>query len=183
MDAGMVGAFNNQDLNGRFMMGYQGWFGAEGEGSQRNRWRHWATETPTAQNVGFDAWPDMSELSPEELFPTELEYAGGVTASLFSSYNTDTVVRHFAWMKEHQIDGVFLQQFLVSLDPGTMARKFRNKVTQNVKKGAQMHDRVFAFMYDISGAEEEWLKERLLDHWESMVDLGIVEMSKTQKNP
>ena len=85
------------------MCGYQGWFGAPGDGSQDDRWRHWTKGGgPLADgNAKIDLWPDISELSPAERFKTELKLPDGQTAQVFSSYVKATVLRHFLWMRDY----------------------------------------------------------------------------------
>ena len=97
-------------LNGKVMCGYQGWFAAGGDGSGRG-WVHYApgNAAPKPGHCSFDLWPDVSELEPGEKFATPFKHKDGSTAYLFSSYKRPTVVRHFRWMKEYGIDGVFLQ--------------------------------------------------------------------------
>ena len=87
-------------------------------------------------------------------------------------------MRHFKWMQEYGIDGVFLQQFVTELKsekllkiiilksknflrPGTTNREFRDKVQQNVLKGAEKFGREFSIMYDISGVKDATEFDRL----------------------
>lgn len=164
----------NGTLEAKLMMGYQGWFSAPGDGSTIDRWRHWSADaTPNADDVTFDAWPDLSEYGADELFPTDLRYADDSVAGLYSAYTPATVDRHFAWMQEHGIDGVFLQHFVVELGEGTPAREFRDRVTANVRASAEAHGRLFAVMYDISGADEATIGDRLLAHWRLLVESGV----------
>ena len=106
-------------LTGKVMVGYQGWFNAEGDGAKRG-YNHWTRGgvKPAPGNVRVDMWPDLSEFPAAERFPTDLVHADGTRAEVFSSYLRPTVGRHFAWMQEHGIDGVFLQRFINSLARG-----------------------------------------------------------------
>jgi hypothetical protein len=161
-------------LDHKVMAGYQGWFAAEGEGSQRNSWRHWSPGViPAADNVTFDLWPDLSEYGSDELFPTTLQYKKGGVAGLYSAWNATTVDRHFRWMADYGIDGAFLQRFLVeTLQPADL--EFRDKVTLNARNGAQNHGRALALMYDISGSDEAGLVNGLIADWKHVVDeLGL----------
>jgi hypothetical protein len=162
-------------LHNKMVMGYQGWFSAPGDGSVRSSFRHWfSADSPDPVHVTFDAWPDLSEWSEDELFETNLHMADGTPARVYSAFNAATVDRHFSWMEEHRIDGVFLQQFVVELEPGSNDRAFRDRVTDNVRAGAEAHGRVFSVMYDLTGASNEVVYERIVEHWESMVTAGIV---------
>ncbi len=137
-------------LTGKVMVGYQGWFNAEGDGAKRG-YNHWTKNggRPAADNVRIDLWPDLSEFPADERFPTDLRLVDGTRAEVFSSYRRPTVLRHFAWMEEHGIDGVFLQRFISSLSRGT-SLPVNNAVLENVRVGAREHGRVYALMYDLS---------------------------------
>jgi hypothetical protein len=132
------------------MAGYQGWFNADGDGGQRgyNHWTHGGVR-PAPGKVRIDMWPDLTDFPAAERFPTDLVHADGRRAEVFSSYVRPTVVRHFAWMREHGIDGVFLQRFINSLTRGN-SLAVNNAVLENVRAGARQHGRVYALMYDLS---------------------------------
>jgi hypothetical protein len=149
----------------KLLMGYQGWFACPNDGSAPNRWVHWfRNNNPAATNATFDFWPDTSELDPDELFATSMTYPNGATAKLFSAFNPKTVMRHFKWMQDNHLDGVFLQRFTGELsDPAFFA--LRNQVTANVRAGAEACGRVFAIMYDISGQPTNTLLSRLTNDW------------------
>lgn len=143
-------AVDHSTLKGKVMVGYQGWFNAEGDGARRG-YNHWSRggAKPAPGNVRVDLWPDLSEFPADERYPTDLRHADGTTAEVFSSYRRPTVLRHFAWMREHGIDGVFLQRFINSLSRGT-SLAVNNAVLENVRAGAREHGRVYALMYDLS---------------------------------
>jgi hypothetical protein len=157
-------------MKGKLLMGYQGWFACPGDGSPRDGWIHWfRRQEATAENATVDLWPDVSELGADELFPTAMTMPDGSPANVFSSFNEKTVVRHFKWMAEHGLDGVFLQRFSASLrDPATFA--FRNRVAENVRLGAEKHGRVYAMMYDISGQPGATLVATLTNDWAYLVN-------------
>lgn len=142
---------NSTTLTGKVMVGYQGWFNAEGAGAGRG-YNHWTPggKRPGPGSIRVDLWPDMSELGPSERFPTNFVHADGTPAEVFSSYRRPTVVRHFQWMQEYAIDGVFLQRFINSLSRGTSLAA-NNAVLENVRAGAKRHGRTYALMYDLSG--------------------------------
>lgn len=152
-------------MSRKLLMGYQGWFACPGDGSQPNRWFHWfRNNSPVATNVNVDFWPDISELDADELFATSLTLSNGAPAKVYSAFTQKTVVRHFQWMQDHQLDGVFLQRFVNELgDPAFFA--FRNQVTTNVQVGAEKCGRVFAIMYDISGANSNSFVATLTNDW------------------
>ena len=106
-------------LQGKVFCGYQGWFSAPGDGSKAaaahdnpgDGWVHYGDGAFRPGTCNIDLWPDMSEAGADERYPTDFRFADGSTATVFSSYNSKTVNRHFAWMAEYGIDGVFLQRF------------------------------------------------------------------------
>jgi hypothetical protein len=157
-------------LDRKMLFGYQGWFLCPGDGSPVDGWTHWFRNgAPTAANLTVDLWPDTSELGADELFATDLAYADGSAARLYSAYDAKTVARHFAWMKEAGIDGVALQRFLSEVqDPRFFAA--RNQVARNVRAGAEAEGRVFAIEYDVSGVDEAHLVASLEADWKYLVD-------------
>jgi len=163
-------------LDHKMLFGYQGWFLGPGDGSPVNGWTHWFRNgRPTAANLTIDLWPDTSELGADELFATDLAYADGSAARLYSAYDAKTVARHFSWMKQDGIDGVALQRFVAEVqDPRFFAA--RNQVARNVQAGAEAEGRVFAIEYDVSGVDATHLVEWLEADWRYLVDtLGITE--------
>jgi len=152
-------------MTGKLLMGYQGWFGCPGDGSASSGWIHWfRSQNPVATNATVDFWPDVSELDSDELFTTGMTYPGGAPAKLYSAYNAKTVLRHFKWMRDNQLDGVFLQRFSSGLsDASEFARL--NQVANNVRAGADAYRRVFAIMYDISGQLTNTLVSTLTNDW------------------
>ena len=157
-------------MTGKLLMGYQGWFACPGDGSPNSAWIHWfRTQNPVAANATVDFWPDVSELDPDELFSTAMTYPNGSPAKLYSAYNAKTVLRHFKWMRDHHLDGVFLQRFSSGLsDASSFARM--NKVAANVRAGADAYRRVFAIMYDISGHPTNTLVSGLINDWNYLVN-------------
>ncbi len=156
---------------GKLMCGYQGWFRAPGDGSGQG-WVHWGRSREfNPQRLTIDYWPDTRELTDEEKHPTPFKHADGSTAYVFSSMNKKTVVRHFQWMKEAGIHGVFLQRFINGTEPAQKLYGY-TKVLENVREGANTHGRSWALMYDMSsvGNAERALRlfktdwKRLIDH-------------------
>ena len=157
-------------LDGKLMFGYQGWFGCPGDGSPLDAWEHWFRRgTANASTLRVDMWPDVSELSESERCNTPLTLPGGQTAQLYSAYNPRTVDRHFAWLQEYDLAGVFLQRFTSRLDDRSILG-FRDGVARNVRAAAEAHGRVFAIMYDISGHPRETVVEAVKRDWAYIVD-------------
>ncbi len=155
-------------LKGKVMCGYQGWFGAEGDGSSLG-WFHYARrgKTPGPGYCTFDLWPDLSELGKDERYPTAFEHKDGRRACLFSSYNAKTVLRHFEWMRDYGIDGVFLQRFGVSLRNASLL-DHRNTVMANVRAGAKQCGRTWAMMYDLSGLGAGDIEKYVMEDWKQL---------------
>src|SRR5262245_34243532 len=66
---GPMGPVDATTVEGKLMMGYQGWFACPGDGAPPSRWVHWfGMQDPVAANATFDLWPDTTELEPDELF-------------------------------------------------------------------------------------------------------------------
>jgi hypothetical protein len=163
-------------LKGKVMCGYQGWFAAEGDGSGRGfvhyGFGHYGERKGIhPESCTIDLWPDMSEMDPEEKYPTNFRHQDGSVAHVFSSFNPKTVMRHFQWMQDHGIDGVFLQRFGTRLrHPGT-AYNHRNVVTANVQAGANQYGRTWAMMYDLSGLKPGEIESVLMEDWKRLIDV------------
>jgi hypothetical protein len=155
-------------LTGKVMCGYQGWFSAEGDGSNRG-WEHYGNRKMGPGNITIDLWPDVSELSDSEKYKTRFVHSDGSPAYLFSSYNKETVERHFKWMQDYGIDGVFLQRFATTVKSVDGLNK-RNQVTSNVQSGANKYGRTWAMMYDLSGLKKGDIKSVLMEDWKMLVD-------------
>jgi hypothetical protein len=98
-----------------------------------------------------------------------MTYSNGSPAKLYSAHNQKTVVRHFKWMQENNLDGVFFQRFLTDL-PGGSLSALRNQVATNVRVGAETYGRVFAIMYDVSGYATNALFSKLTNDWAYLVN-------------
>ncbi len=161
-------------MYGKIIVGYQGWFSCPGDGSKVSdtwgHWFHWNT-SPDAVNLKVDMWPDVSELDEDELFSTNMKMSDGTPAKLFSSYKEKTVLRHFKWMREYGIDGVFLQRFVSSVyDQTSVFFDFNRQVMQNVRAGAEKYGRVFAIEYDTTSADPASLVNTVIKDWIYLTD-------------
>jgi hypothetical protein len=158
-------------LDRKLMFGYQGWFACPDDGSPLGAWEHWFQRGQPADmsTLRVDMWPDVSELGPDERCETPLTLPAGGTAQLYSAFNARTVERHFRWMREYDLAGVFLQRFTVGLDrPAVLA--FRDAVARNVQSAAESSTRVFAIMYDVSGHPRETVVDSMKRDWVRLVD-------------
>lgn len=155
-------------LDGKVMCGYQGWFGSPGDGSPEANWRHWTKHKGSFSddNAKIDLWPDVSELTSAERFSTDLKLADGSTAEVFSAYLKPTVLRHFKWMQDYGIDGVFVQRFANGVR-NTRSLDFCNTVLANCREGANLHGRTYAVMYDLSGLPDGHMED-VMNDWRSL---------------
>lgn len=173
----------HRSLRGRVMVGYQGWFNCDGDRAGLG-WTHWARnrrESFAPGNVTVDLWPDMSELDEDERFATGFKHTDGTTAEVFSSGNRKTVLRHFRWMREYEIDGVFLQRFANGLR-NDAKRRHKNKVLSHVRDGAKQSQRSYAVMYDLSGLPKGGTKV-VRDDWARLRrEMRITEDSAYQRH-
>ena len=71
---------DHSTLHGTVMCGYQGWFSHEEDGNDLGN-VHWGPVKRDPPRCSVDLWPDLSELTPEEKFPTNYKHADGSTAS------------------------------------------------------------------------------------------------------
>ncbi|WP_182865637.1 xylosidase/arabinosidase [Stieleria mannarensis] len=155
-------------LTGKVMCGYQGWFNCEADGANLG-WTHWAKRRDRPfepGNVTVDLWPDLTESAEHERFATGFKHADGRTAEVFSSTNRDTVVRHFRWMQQYGIDGVFVQRFANGLS-NPVSLRHKNNVLSHAREGANLAGRAFAVMYDLSGLRAGQVS-RVRDDWVRM---------------
>ena len=137
------------DVVGKITVGYQGWFACIGDGAPINTWWHWsqnASQPPSPTNNNIKAWPDMREFSRGY----QTAYAklnNGNPATLFSSYDQQTVDTHFAWMRQYGCDTAALQRF----NPNSPEGPTRDSMAVKVRSSAESHGVKFYVMYDVTG--------------------------------
>jgi hypothetical protein len=164
---------DTSSLIGKIMCGYQGWFTCPGDGSGRS-WYHYAESKEgnfsefSPGHCSIDLWPDTSELDEDEKFATTFKHKDGSTAYVYSPMLPKTVTRHFKWMADYGIDGVFVQRFASeTLTP--LGLKHCNAVLDNCRAGANQHGRAYAVMYDLSGLEQGGTQQ-VIEDWKALVD-------------
>ena len=161
-------------LKGKVMCGYQGWFAAEGDGSGCG-WVHFGRNKEFRPgHCAIDLWPDMSDMDDDEKYSTPFKHADGKKAHIFSSYNRKTILRHFRWMQEYGIDGVFLQRFGTSLKQPNAMYNHRNTVMANVQAGANQHGRTWAIMYDLTNLQAGEIEKVVIEDWKCLVDRMMI---------
>lgn len=158
-------------LEGKVLLGYQGWFRCPGGGTMGTNWRHWANGTPSAATLTVDMYPDLREFEPEEKCAVPGMTIGGNPAPLFSSGNSRTVDRHFRWMQQYGLDGVLVQRFVTEIPS---LRSAGDAVLKNVVSAARRYGRVIAIEYDISGSNAATLLATMQNDWKYLVEtLGV----------
>ncbi|PQB07692.1 hypothetical protein BST83_11385 [Polaribacter filamentus] len=154
------------DIVGKLITGYQGWFGADGDGSPRNHWRHWNSSQPTANDQDFELYPDMREYT--NTYQTGYANLGnGQPTTLFSSYDNQVVDKHFEWMRDYGIDVAALQRFGSSLT-NTTKKAHRDGMATKVRNAAQTFGRKFFVMYDISSWTN--FQSEIKTDWQNTID-------------
>ena len=144
---------------GLVMAGYQGWFGAPGDGCshathENTKWYHYRESEvfkPGVLQNSIDMWPDVSEY--DKTYETAFTLPGGKPARVFSSYDESTVNLHFKWMKEYGIDGVFMQRFVGEVVNNPDGKDHFNKVLASAMKASNQYQRAICIMYDLGGFE------------------------------
>ena len=157
------------EMLGRVVVGYQGWFSAEGDGMEIG-FNHFGRERRfSPEAITIDYWPDMSEAGPSERFATEFRHSDGKVAYVFSSAHPDTVLRHFRWMKQYGIGGAMLQRFASSLRKPSI-RTFRDRVLANVRQASRETGVPWALMYDLSGLAKGEIETLLVKDLRGLID-------------
>ncbi|WP_343308179.1 glycoside hydrolase family 71/99-like protein [Chitinophaga niabensis] len=145
-----------KSYNGLVMAGYQGWFAAEGDASERG-WYHFQNGSCGGFKPGcstIDFWPDMTEYT--KTYPSPFKFANGNTAPLYSPYDEESIDLHFKWMQQYGLDGVFMQRFVVEIkNSNVKGKRHFNKVLENALKAAKKYSRAICVMYDLSGCTAE----------------------------
>ena len=167
-------------LNGKVLLGYQGWFGCPGDGSPHNNWRSWSRGVPAPGTLTVDLYPDLSELDADERCVVPGMTIGDKPAYLYSAWPRKTVLRHFAWMKRYGLDGVLVQRFVGTIPD---KRATGDVVLKNVIAGAEAYGRTFAIEYDISGGNPATFAQTLREDWQYLAnDLHVTASPNYQRH-
>ena len=159
-------------------VGYQGWFSAPGDWAPIGGWWHWGRDRfqpPSPANTTIVSWPDMREYT--RTYPTAYPNLGnGQPATLFSSYDQQTVDTHFRWMQEYGCDTAALQRFNPTGDEGPT----RDAMTQKVRSAAERYSRKFYIMYDVT----DWLtfQSEIKTDWTTKMSAHIASSAYARQN-
>jgi hypothetical protein len=159
-------------LYGKLVFGYQGWFSTADDDGPLDNWNHWSVDRKRLNeaNARVQMWPDLSEYDADELYDTDLKYPDGSVARVYSAWNLKTVMRHFRWMRDYNLDGALHYRFISRVTSGPNYRAFYNRVLDNIRKSAEAYGRVFALQYDISDYQGPSVVKDIQNDWKSMVD-------------
>lgn len=159
----------NNSIEGKILAGYQGWFNTKNDG-EGLEWKHYQNKKGFMPgSCSIDYWPDMTEYADHHSYKTPFKHNNGKTAYLFSSADAETVSLHFKWMKDYDIDGVFVQRFVTNLNREKKRTSNLNKVFDNCFQSAKDHDRIISLMYDLSGSKSQNLVETIKNDWKNLV--------------
>jgi hypothetical protein len=169
MAAAQAGDFTT--LEGKVLLGYQGWFNCPGDGDPTRGWRSWFRGQPSPETLTVDMYPDLTEFNPADLCPVPGFTIRGRQAFLYSTMNSNVVDRHFLWMKDYGLDGVLVQRFVTSIPA---RRAVGDVVLKNILQAARRHGRAIAIEYDITGANPKTFFDVMREDWRYLVtDLKV----------
>lgn len=142
-------------IRNKVLAGYQGWAGARGT------WDHWSNDmnipSPEAKNEHFEMVPQMGEYPAGALHDTDFKYSGnGSVVKLYENAAEGVVDLHFEWMESYGLDGVLIQRFVSEVTQPGKALTQRNTILYQMDAAAAKHGRVYAMMWDMSGASNQW---------------------------
>lgn len=148
-------------LKGKVMAGYQGWFRTPND-IEDGGWRHWVRgQTMAPENFTVDMWPDLTEYDPASLIRAgDVTTASGGPAHIFSSASYPAVLKHFRWMRKHNIDGAWLQRF--RMHAGSEA----DFVLRHISQAAAEEGRIWGVEYDVSGKADSEILGLLQADWQ-----------------
>jgi hypothetical protein len=162
--AAAVQTVDSSTIDGKVLVGYQGWFRTADDGSGFGVWAHWSSKgTPKAESVQFDAFPDVSDFASGDLYQVPALTVGGTPVNLYSGWSSNVVMMHFSWMRQYGIDGALLQRFVLDI-PGD--KYGHEQVLKNVMAAAQAQGRTWAIEYDVTNADMATVAQVIEADWQ-----------------
>ncbi len=158
-------------IDGKVLCGYQGWFNTPNDGAEMG-YRHWSRDPygVAPGTITVDYWPDVSEYDPTDLYQVNgMTHPDGQPSYLYSAFRKGPVLKHFQWMRQYGIDGVFLSRFISeTVYPQTF--RHINMVLAHVREGCHLEGRIWAIMYDVSGSWENMGPADVINDWKFLCD-------------
>lgn len=158
------------------LCGYQGWLRTPDDAAKAG-WRHCLRQHDGRWLPVTDYLPDVSEAVPDERSRLPLACATGGVAEVVSADCRNTVDRHFGWMRQYGIDGVFVQRFPTDMYRRNLSaspfRESGDRVLGYCRDAAAATGRAYALMYDLSGLESN-ADEVVMADWRHLTAAGEV---------
>ncbi|MCW3061039.1 MAG: hypothetical protein JWQ02_2860 [Capsulimonas sp.] len=139
-----------QDIVGKVVAGYQGWFSAKGDGSPVGS----LTKREGNYHGNFECYPDMREFPASEQFPNPNKWgalSNGNPSLIFASDRDFTIKRHVGWMKQYGIDAAAIQRFGDVYSDATYKDQ-KNELTTRMMRACENSGVKFYIEYDASGS-------------------------------
>ncbi len=156
---------NAAELEGKVVVGYQGWFGCPGDAGVSGM-MHWMDGNgPTVEML-----PDLSELpKPDQCtLPGEKDRP---TAAVYSGSNPDVIDMHFRWMEQYAIATAAVQRFVSVLRAQPRLAYFDHELRE-IRASAETHGRKFFIEYDLSGSTPADI-DMIVADWDRLVQSGL----------
>ncbi len=168
---------DSSSLKGKIMCGYQGWFRTPNDGSKMG-WNHFSRirNEIHSSSLVIDMWQDVSEFDKSDWVAVpNLKKADGTQAYVVSSHNPKVIDKHFEWMAQYDIDGVWLQHFLVGFKDGKDALGYesRRQNMRYVRDAAKKYGRVWCISFDTAGVPSKEIPQKIIDEWKRIVEEGL----------
>jgi hypothetical protein len=165
-------------LEGKVLVGYQGWFRCPSDGSgsgfTKGHWFLAGPKGPDSLHPGKRRWivdmmPDVSGMDKSSLCDVPGKTKGVKPIQVFTSFAPATQQTHFRWMREYGIDGALVQRF-VNRMPQDYAEN--DRVLKNIMAAARDNNRVFAIEYDVTDAKGD-VSAALKADWQRLGKMGL----------
>lgn len=115
-------------------------------------------------------YPSMNEYDAADLLESNVLMKDSRKAKFFSSARPNVVKKHFQWMRDYGISGVFHIRFMEDIDL-PKNREWKTMVLRNVKAAAESTGRVFAVSYNIAGSSvDDSVLDAIKLDWMDIVD-------------
>ena len=168
---------DSSTLDKKIMCGYQGWYRCAGDGTNL-AWVHYRGFDLNFYDgdCGIEFWPDMSEMDQDEHYlPHKFFHPDGSRAYVYSNANPKSTLRHFKWMHDYGIDGVFVQRFAMEVtadwdEEAEDSRTSFNHVLDLCRQGANKYGRTYAVMYDLTDMPTGHT-DKMINDWKYLVKI------------